>query len=167
VLSARDDPAVLLQRAIDIYNSSGGVGAFRLLRTGDVFHVIPAKTRDVNGKVVEVTPLLDTPVTIPEEERTVQQTLSVITDAVSSVTPVSVVSGGLYLRNPWKKIVFGAQDEPARSALLRLLDTTGNQNNTWALLCGAGVRQCTLNIIYVLVEVEAPDGTKRGVPLSR
>lgn len=165
VLSAQDDPAVLLQRAIDLHKAGGGVGEFRVLRTGDVFHVIPAKTKDVDGKMVEVESLLDAPVTIPEQERAVGQTVSAITDAVSLVTSVTVHANTMYMRHDREKVVFGASNEPARSALLRLFDMTGNQTTIWALRCGAGVRDCGLNVRYIQVEVEAPDGTKKRVPL--
>ena len=166
VLSAKDDPAVLLQRAIELHNSGGGVGVFRVLRTGDTFHVIPSKIKDVDGKVLEATPLLDTAVTIPEQERTVGETVSAITDAISLATSVTVRSTPMFMRHSGEKIVFGASNEPARSALLRLFDSSGNKTTSWLFLCGAGERHCTLNVIDIRVEVEAPDGTKKRVPLA-
>jgi hypothetical protein len=166
VLSARDDPAVLLQRAIDLHNAGGGAGVFRLLRTGDVFHVIPAKTRDVDGKLVEVTSLLDTPVTIPEQERSVGQTLSAITDAVSLATSVTVKYSSMGFRHDMEKVVFGASNEPARSALLRLFDMTGNETATWGLLCSAGERSCVLNKRSIRVEVEGRDLMRKRVSLN-
>jgi hypothetical protein len=167
LLSLQDDPAVLLQRAIDLYNAGRGVGEFRLLRTGDVFHVIPAKTKNVDGEMVEVASLLDTPVTFPEQEREIGQTMRAITDAVGLATSVTLNRNplNLGLRHDWEKVVFGASNEPARSALLRLFAMTGNEALSWSLLCAAGERRCTLNIRQIRVEVQAPDGTKKRVSL--
>jgi hypothetical protein len=167
VLSAQDDPAVLLQRAIDLHNTGGGVGVFRLVRTGDVFHVIPAKTKDENGRLVEARSLLDTPVTIPEQERRVGETVAAITGAVSLGTSVTVQDSTLFMRHDREKVVFGASNEPARSALLRLFDMTGNRTTTWWLLCSAGDRHCVLNVRYIQVEVEGPDLSRKRVPLFK
>jgi hypothetical protein len=130
------------------YRASDPPIDFRLARTGDVFHVIPRTSRNARGVQEECTPLLDTTISIPEKERTVDEMLKEILAAVRAkvggrLDPPGWASN-LFMQT---RVVGGADNESARSVLLRTLQATRRQV-VWALLCsptGTYVPGCTLN----------------------
>jgi hypothetical protein len=89
-----------------------------------VFSLIPFRTRDEQGRSVQLPPLLDRRVTIPRGTRKIFEHVNLLTESLQQQTGVRVnccqaaVSG-----IPWGSTVvsFEAKDEPARSVLLRLL----------------------------------------------
>jgi len=121
---------------------------FRLARTGDVFHAIARTSRNGRGVPEERAPLLDTKISIPPKERTVQEMLVEILAAVRAevggrLDPPGWASS-LFVQT---QVVGGADNESARSVLLRTLRATRRQV-VWALLCspaGSYTPGCTLN----------------------
>jgi len=90
----------------------------------EIFWLIPARTRDDQGRFVVVTPILDHRVTIPVGTRRVFEHVNLLTESLQQQTGVRVncceaaVSGTL-----WGSTVisFSANNEPARDVLHRLL----------------------------------------------
>jgi len=96
--------------------------AFRLDTVGGFFFV-PTGTHDAQGRLIEVTPLLDRKVTIPLGTRMIRESAELLANDLSKQTALhvfccqSVVAG-----IPWgmETISFEANNEPARSVLKRL-----------------------------------------------
>lgn len=114
---------------------------YRLDVDGDWFSIVATHTRDANGRIVAITPLLDRHVTIPGGSRKILESANMMAEALAAQTGLRVtccqsVFGGF----PWgmREIYFEAQDEPARSVLKRLLvAASGNQPNRdyWLQRC--------------------------------
>ena len=114
---------------------------YRLDVDGDWFSIVPTHTRDANGRIVSITPLLDRRVTIAGGSRKILESANMMANALSVQTGLHVsccqeAIGGY----PWgmPEMYFEAQDEPARSVLKRLLvAASGNQPNRdyWLQRC--------------------------------
>ena len=97
---------------------------YRIDNDGGMFTLIPSRTRDERGRSIALTPILDRHVTIPPGTRKISEHANLLTQALQQQTGVRISCcqshvGGIL----WGSTVvsFEAQDEPARSALLRLL----------------------------------------------
>jgi hypothetical protein len=144
-------PEELLSSMLVLYDESGKTDAFRLLRQGRVYHVIP--TRSANSKGIQ-TPrqsLLETRVTIEEGERSVLDEVRLVLAAVSKATGVYVFLGSGYDRRLYVRTVHRrAVKEGARDLITRTLNATG-RDFSWRLLCTPGYprQDCALNIHLV------------------
>lgn len=99
--------------------------AYRLDTRGGRFTLVPTRTRDVRGQSIEVTPLLDRRVTIPPGTRSIIEIAKLMADALSAQTGLRVSCCQSHVAGvPWglAEIAFEANNEPARSVLLRLID---------------------------------------------
>ena len=127
------------------------VSTFRLLQTGDVFHVVPQASAGRDGNPVNRRAALNTRISIEDSERNGLDLLQEIAKAVSrgSETPIELgtIPVNLFVGT---RIRGGARDEVARSVLLRTLSATGVRLS-WRLLCQPGLRQCALNVHAVKV----------------
>ncbi len=161
-----DSPGGILQMLIDDHVRRGNPGAFQLRMFGDTYGVIP-----VQGSV------LDSPITLPEKQRTYQETLEEIVRAVSRVTGIRVSGPGMY-QPRFGRFTFAANSEPARSVLMRLFQTQKGYRFCWHLLYGANWGYA-LNTHgdrvplepqppkrYVMKEVKLPDGSKAVIPVE-
>jgi len=98
--------------------------AYRIDNDRDVCTLVPTRTRDEQGRSVDLSPLLDRHVTVPLGTRRIFQHVNLVTESLQRQTGVRVsccqahVGGTL-----WGSTVisFEVRDEPARSAFLRLL----------------------------------------------
>jgi hypothetical protein len=97
--------------------------AYRLDEDGGAFFFVPTRTRDAQGQSLEMTPLLDRPVTIPPGIRPIHESASLMAADLSRQTGLrvsccqSVIAG-----YPWgmEEVMFAANHESARSVLRRL-----------------------------------------------
>jgi len=96
--------------------------AYKLYTEGGFFFV-PTRTRDAQGRSIEITPLLDRPVTIPHGTRMIRESADLMAQDLSTQTGLHVsccqsTVGGY----PWgmEYLNFEANQEPARSVLRRL-----------------------------------------------
>jgi hypothetical protein len=141
-----ENPKALLQMLLNTYATSANPGRFELKQTGQIFHIIPAQAKDIRGRWVHQASILDIPITFPEKERSVYETLETITRALSSATQVRVVVGtiplNLFVR---RHTTQSASSEPAREALIRTLEST-NQKFSWRLLYDPGMKMLVLNV---------------------
>jgi hypothetical protein len=98
--------------------------SYRILNDGDVFTLVPARTRDQQGRSIELTSILDRHVTVPLGSRTIFEHVNLLMQALQQQTGVrigccqSVANVSL-----WGRTVVSceARDEVARTVLLRLL----------------------------------------------
>jgi hypothetical protein len=106
--------------------------AYRIERDGDTFTLVPTRTRDEQGRSVEMAPILDRHVTIPLGTRKIFEQVNLLTHALEEQTGFHIACcqtnvGGI----PWGSTVvsFEARDEPARSAFLRLVRSEPKGNH--------------------------------------
>ncbi len=113
----------LLQAIVDAANAQFPF-AFRLAVDGNAYTFIPTRTRDTNGQIVDVPALLDRKVSIPPATRPLFEHANLMSQSLSAQTGFHVgccqVGIGGY---PWgmEQQLFGADNEPARSVLMRLI----------------------------------------------
>ncbi|HEY6303761.1 MAG TPA: hypothetical protein VIX14_11915 [Terriglobales bacterium] len=113
----------MLRRILEKVNRQLPFG-YRLDVDGKPFSFVPTTTRNADGVVMEVTPLLDRRITIPAGTRSIFESGHLMADALSSQTGLHVsccesMNGG----NRWGRqiVQFEANDEPAHKVLERLL----------------------------------------------
>jgi hypothetical protein len=145
---------------------------YRIDDNGGVLTLIPTRTRDEQGRSVALTPILDRHVTIPSGTRQIFEHINLLMQALQQQTGVRISccrAGG----NPWGSAVvsFEARDEPARSALLRLLRSEpgrdrfvpvehtgasrlvkadpGREHWYWLMRCQPGEAWCFINVAAI------------------
>jgi hypothetical protein len=159
-LSAMKDPenvAAVIEQMLKDHAIHNQGGRFRLQQTEGVFHIVPVGVRDVRGEWVSHRSLLEARISVPAGERSGPAMLDAICQAVSEATHTHVVVGYLPLNTlaPYRGVL-AAQDEPARSVLLRVL--AGSQRRfTWLLDYLPQMQQYSLSIILV-PDRTAPSG---------
>lgn len=157
-----NDVRTLLRDLVDSANARFPFG-YRLDDDGDWLVLVPTSTRDLLGRVIEVTPLLDRRVTIPPGTRTIAECAKLMADALSAQTGLRIsccqgVVGGI----PWgmQEAAFEARDEPARSVLKRLIAASleGRPNGYyWLLRCDPRPSNwCFINLQHVQPRAQTP-----------
>jgi hypothetical protein len=119
-------PGSLLQSAVDAANAQFPF-SYRVEQAGG-FILIPTKTRDADGQVVDQPALLDRKITIAPSVARVLEHGQALADALSAQTGFHVSCcqasvGGV----PWgmQTVAFEAHEETARSVLIRLMQAAG------------------------------------------
>jgi hypothetical protein len=127
------------QFVVDSYNRSQNPGRFELRNIGGTSVIVGTAARDDQGKVSPQPPLLDTPITIAPQSRTISATLDLIchevsSDAVSGAGSSAVVIGvaPTALLDSATATV-GGNKIPARDLLLQALAAT-HHKVYWRLL---------------------------------
>jgi hypothetical protein len=144
---------------------------YRIDHDGDVFTLVASRTRDEQGRSVELTPILDRHVTIALGTRKVFEHVNLLTQALERQTGVRIgcctsAVGGI----PWgsTNVSFEARDEPARNVLLRLIRSEpgrdrllrnpkgggfnlvkadpGREHWHWLMRCQPGDAWCSINV---------------------
>ena len=64
--------------------------AYRIDNDGDVFMLVPSRTRDEQGHSIELTPILDRHVTIPRGTRPILEHVNLLTKALEQQTGVRI-----------------------------------------------------------------------------
>ena len=134
------DLARILQQLVRTQATSSRGGHFRVEQAGDVFHLVPTEVRDRKGNWSHYNSLLDTPISLPEQDRRESELYRAIADAVSDATHTKlsiIVNGGwvIGMVSPELRSGMGATLEPARNVLMRALQLRRSRR-TWALLHG-------------------------------
>jgi hypothetical protein len=141
--------SALLEQVVQAHNANSHGGHLRLQQTEGVFHVVPFESKGPSGQWVSRGSLLDVSITLPESERSGAEMLDTICRAVSNATGAHVVVGHIPLNivASYRGILV-ANDEPARSVLLRALSGT-HRRLTWMLDYDAGAQRYYLSIVPV------------------
>jgi hypothetical protein len=130
--------------------ANGNTGDFRVDQVAGGFHVVPVAMRGRSGEMEPYTSALDVRITLPSVERTGQEALLAVTQAVTARSGV-VVDIGLMPMNLLARtgVTIGAQHEVARDVLWRIMQAV-RADLSWQLLCGAGDRAtCTFSVLPV------------------
>lgn len=129
--------------------------SYRVDHDGSRFTLVPARTRDVLGHVVEVTPLLDRRVTIPAGTRSIAASAALMADALSAQTGLRInCCQGAVAGIPWglAEIPFAADNEPARRVLIRLIAAASPRQSHrayWLQRCDPlPSAWCFINVAY-------------------
>lgn len=139
---------VLVDALIDAANAEVPFG-YRLETASTPFAIVPTTTRNADGEIVEMTPLLDRLVSIPRGRRRVHESASLMAQALSAQTGLTVnCCQGAIAGYPWglEEAEFGAHNESARSVLRRLLKLTPGRY-IWLMNCDPTPSQfCFINL---------------------
>jgi hypothetical protein len=151
--SPQDLPG-LLRDLVAAANSSFPF-AYRLDADGTRFTLLPTRTRDALGQVMEVTPLLDRRVTIPAGTRSIAATAVLMADALSAQTGLRVnCCQGAVAGIPWgmAEVAFESNSEPARNVLMRLISAAARGRSDrvfWLQRCDPlPSTSCFINLAY-------------------
>jgi hypothetical protein len=108
VSAATGDPEdwdALLDELLESHAAAGRGARFRVERSGDVYHVIPAQIRNTSGQWVKTASILDAYITVPEQEFTklaaVEAVVQAVNEAMDVRLSVAVASRAVSARH-WK-----------------------------------------------------------------
>ena len=135
--------AAILQAAR--VNPSGG--RFAVKQQGEMFHVVPAQVRDISGKWVQQTPILDTPITLYVEQQDYHQLIEAIVAEVSKASGEKVVLYDDQFAPSFANRIgrVNATNQPARDVLMTALHAMSDRF-TYRLLYDPGVKYYGLNL---------------------
>jgi hypothetical protein len=128
------DEEKTLRLVVDSYNQSKNPGQFELRHVGGNFYVVGNAAHDDKGAMAKQSALLDSPVTLSSDERTVTETVKLICDQLAAQIGAPVTLG-VTPRKPMdhNTVKIGGSKAPARELLLQALQGT-HQNLYWHLL---------------------------------
>lgn len=137
----------LLGALLDQYHQTGYAGRFRLERTGPVYHIVPEMAKDESGVLRPYASILDTKISLPDEEVNGMELIESIVAAVHESGDARL-RGSSALRGV--RVRIAARDESVRSILVRMFASVAPRLS-WRLLCGParGSGTCSLNIHQV------------------
>ena len=133
-------------------------GAFRLLETTGVTHVVPSRKKNIRGDLEACGSILDTSVRLPEGSRTVAALLREVTDAVGSAVGIRV---GIFsipqnlLMNTTVSLTDQQTEGSARTMLLRGFAAT-EKRLSWRLVYSPGQPQMYMLSVHLVPEAVDP-----------
>lgn len=143
------DPAAVIQALLDAHDEQDHPDKFRLIRTGDIYHVVPAASRPAAGGQRDARSLLDARISIPAGSRNLTQAIEQIASALSDATGEQVTAGMVPTNLAVQTTVTGgARNEPARDVLLRVLGAA-DRKLSWHIFYGAKLARYVLNVHIV------------------
>lgn len=148
--SAEAQVEEVLAQLLAEWNGSGHSGEFRAETVEGGHHVIPVARKGKSGSTEAYTSPLDTPITIPYEERDGLETMFVVARAISDSAGRRVNPGMMPMnRLSRARVVVGAQNQTAREVLWGALQTI-DKALSWQVLCDVGESAaCAINIHLV------------------
>jgi hypothetical protein len=136
----------MLRSLVEQYNAVSLDTHFRVARTGQLFHVIPAARRSRQGVMEPIQSPLDYRITVPASRRSAMEQLTEINAALSRAGHPTFGVGLVPINAFRATINGGADNETARQALIRILNNF-EMKLDWVLLCGtAPETQCMLSL---------------------
>jgi hypothetical protein len=153
------DPSEYIMQAIDSHRQQGNVGRFKVVSLGVYgFSIVMDRVADKSGQIKMTAPVFDTLVSFPEKDRTLGETLELITRGVagSGKPAFRVGAPGTETYLGRIHVQIGANSEPARLVLARALKIPGQPQSAWTLSSlPGGILLLTLRP----VQIEATDST--------
>ena len=131
--NGKPEEASVLRTVIEAYNQSNGTAEFKLEESAGSFAVIGVGVRGANNQIEEQQPVLSLPISLPSQQRTVTDTISLICRGASEAGKVSVSLAVDPGQLATLKTVVGGDSEAARTLLTRTLESAGN-GLYWQLL---------------------------------
>lgn len=141
----------ILQRVVTDYNASKNEGGFRLLALpGGRYSIVGDAIRDAAGAAVDVSPVLDTEISVQDENRRMYETLGLVAASVKEKTGATIRLGDdstAFLRQNYAEV--GCEGCKARDAMVKML--AAHPAVTWRLNYDSATKA------YVL-SLRMPDG---------
>jgi hypothetical protein len=143
-----NNPATVIQKLLDAQTATNSGGRFRLESNGKIMHVIPVAIKNSVGELTPQESPLDTIISLPTEERTIEQKVETICTEISRATNIRVEVGtiptNLLRQHRYEQ---GALRQKARDILVNILETLNNGTKlSWRLLYDPGMKTYALNI---------------------
>jgi hypothetical protein len=156
-MTTSDDMAGLLKKLLQAHAGSDQGGHFRVVQNGQVFHILPSEVKDNSGNWGPQTSILDVAISLPNKERTGMATLEDICSAVGAAAHANIIVGSIppNVILPYRGVL-SAENETARSVLLRALDGT-NRKLTWIIMFDPSDKRYWLNIVWVPPRAPVPN----------
>ena len=134
--AAPEDPAAVLQTALDAHDQAGLPGRYNLVGTANYFHIVPTARRDETGSWEPERSALDLLVSLQGRGRTPDAVLRELRRLVSANTGIEIHGAlvPLFSGYPYPRVLDHFEQVPARE-VLRSLIATSMQGRLWHLLC--------------------------------
>ena len=143
---APPDEQKTLQLIVDAYNQSSNPGRFDLRHpNAEQFDIVGASALDEKGKISKQEVVLDTPITIPAEDRTVADTVDLICQKVSDKSHISVTLGVHPMGLDRQRATVGGKEMAARAYISTATEPTGRKIS-WRLLYDPDLKGYILNL---------------------
>jgi hypothetical protein len=124
----------VLERIVSEYNRSGNPGRFVIRKEGERrYAVVGEYVSNGQGQLQEVTPVLDTPLSLPRARRKVFETIDLIILCLAKKTGARVLPNP-YPSNANGESLVGGQNVPAMVLLMRALETE-EEKVSWTFQC--------------------------------
>jgi TonB family protein len=156
ILKQITDPTTYIQQAIGSHERNGNVGGFKVVNLGPYgFSIVMDRVTDPSGQMKQVEPVLDTLVTFPEADRTLGETILLLSQAAAAAGKIPFGVGGPGSESFFERthVQIGATKEPARTVLAKALRSLGYVSYSWNLNTLPGgisiltVRQVSVEVI--------------------
>jgi hypothetical protein len=113
-------PYYASQTVLSAYQNAGGRGVYKVvLQQSDRVDVVPVQVLGTGGSMREITPVMSRPLTFPNATRSLPQTVTLITDALSKVSGFKVIPMSLP-GEPLTAVTLGANGESAADVIEKL-----------------------------------------------
>lgn len=155
-----------VQRMLEEYGGLGGP-SFRAFRSNGRIFVVPRDVKDEKGNRVVEGSVLETRISLPAKERSGDELLTAICEALEQASGFRIEVGTGAPNNALLhyRTNEAFEDRPARAILVKLLDgLSKRQTYVWDLYFGPGENVYALNFAYVENPVATPPAHK---PLPR
>jgi hypothetical protein len=149
----RDEMIEIIQTALKIHVTNHNPGEFKLVEFGDhELAIVADRAANSSGKMVKQVLPLDRIISLPEQERSLNDTLDIILRPLN-VTPI------VQFRDPnLPRVTIGAQNEIARNVLSKALRHPGMGKLGWILLYDPQAKSYIFRINGV--QAETPQGLR-------
>jgi len=129
-------PQKLIQSVIENHRAQRNPGNFKLVEFGDgEFSIVMESSADTTGQPVKRQLPLDTVISFPAQDRTLQATIDLILKSISASARFSFLQGpgGPPQSYSTIHVTIGANAEPARNVLARTLHIPGDSKMRWSV----------------------------------
>ena len=113
-----------IQAAVGAFLSTGLKHEFELQKDGKSFFVLPQKTANQEGTMTLITSVMSQMVTIPMQRRPVHEAIALLLEVAAKSAGAKAVLGNAPFF-PQQMVSLGANQEPARAVLVKLLEQVG------------------------------------------
>ena len=156
----------VLQKVVDDYNLTSNPGRYALLAGSEnAPTIVGIAIRDDSGHLQPVTPILDSPLTLPKATRSVEDTIALIITTLQVTSGTKIIqatAGTLFSQTP---VTLGGRSAPARDLLRQALDATGRPLE-YSLFYNADRTEYQLTIALATRDIRDDHGAHRLVPID-
>ena len=140
-----------LDSVVSDYNASANPGRFTVRNEGDGrFAIVGTSVEDENGQDKTISPILDTPISIPQETRDANTTIEIILNALTVKSRTKVA---LFMRPQnalaQSQVTVGGENIPARVLLQQTL-SGANMKLYWRLYYDHDVKMYGFNVLPLM-----------------